>query len=272
MKDMSQLIVDSKKTELKPHNISFKTKSSEEDASTAIVLPTYCEAGNIESLVREIKSLMPSALIIVIDDASYDGTANIVENLQKEYSRLLLFRRPGKLGLGTAITDAFRIILALKNPPKYIVTMDADYSHNPQAIPKLLTAAKKGYSLVIGSRYTNGSKIHGWHVLRWLTSRVANFIASTMVGMRIRDCTSGFRCYSKNYVEDVIKYLHSQTYEIQIETVKQAWNHGFKVKEVPIIFENRKKGKSKLTRIEFQGFLSYIVRTKLISRRQELNV
>lgn len=260
--------MDSKQTELKSQSIAFRTRCLKEDTSVAIVLPTYCEAGNIENLVREIKDLMAGALIVVIDDASYDGTAAIVEDLQNEYDGLYLFKRPAKLGLGTAITDAFRIILSLKNTPEYIITMDADYSHNPQAIPKLLAAMDPGYSLVIGSRYTKGSKICGWHVLRWFISRVANFIASTMVGLQIRDCTSGFRCYSKNYVKDVIKYLHSQTYEIQIETVKQAWTRRFKVKEIPIVFENRKKGKSKLTRTEFQGFLSYIVRTKLLFNRK----
>ena len=231
--------------------------------TVAIMLPTYCEADNIESLIREIKNLKPDSLIAVIDDSSHDGTADIVRRLQEEHHNILVLTRPAKLGLGTAITDGFRLILSLRKPPDYIITMDADYSHNPQAIPRLLSAAQKGYDLVIGSRYTEGSRIVGWHTIRWLISRVANFIASTMVGLQIRDCTSGFRCYSKNYVRKVIGYLHSQTYEIQIETVKQAWTRGFKVKEIPITFENRKKGKSKLTRVEFQGFLSYIMKTKL---------
>ena len=242
---------------------SSMDKTQKKKPPVAIMLPTYCEAGNIESLIREIKNLKPDSLIVVIDDSSHDGTASIVEELQKEYDNILVFTRPAKLGLGTAITDGFKVILSLKNPPDYIITMDADYSHNPQAIQKLLATGEKGYDLVIGSRYKEGSRIVGWHILRRLISRVANFIASTMVGMRIHDCTSGFRCYSKNYVENVIGYLHSQTYEIQIETVKQAWTRGFKVKEVPITFENRKRGKSKLTKAEFQGFLSYIIKTKL---------
>jgi len=242
-----------------------------EKPSVAIMLPTYCEAGNIESLIRKIKSLKPDSLIVVIDDSSHDGTASIVQDLQKEFNNILVFTRPAKLGLGTAITDGFKLILSLENPPEYIITMDADYSHNPQTIPKLLSAAEKGYDLVIGSRYKKGSRIIGWHIIRWLISRVANFIASTMVGMKIRDCTSGFRCYSKNYVKEVIGHLHSQTYEIQIETVKQAWTRGFKVKEVPMTFENRKRGKSKLTRAEFQGFLSYIIGTKLGIRKVRMS-
>ncbi len=243
--------------------LSSADKTLKKRPSVAVILPTYCEAGNIESLIREIKNLKHDSLIVVIDDSSHDGTASIAEKLQKEYDNILVFTRPAKLGLGTAITDGFRIVLSLTETPDHIITMDADYSHNPQAIPKLLATAEKGYDLVIGSRYTKGSNIVGWHILRRLISRVANFIASTMVGLKLRDCTSGFRCYSKNYVENVIGYLHSQTYEIQIETVKQAWSRGFKVKEVPITFENRKKGKSKLTKAEFQGFLSYVLRTKV---------
>ncbi len=248
---------------------SDRAKAETQERNTAaILLPTYCEAGNIESLIREIKHLKGDSLIVVVDDSSQDGTARIARRLQKEYDKILVFSRPAKLGLGTAITDGFRLILSLKKPPDHIITMDADYSHNPQAISQLLAVAERGYDLVIGSRYTLGSRIVGWHILRRLISRVANFVASTMVGMKIHDCTSGFRCYSRNYVEQVIGHLHSQTYEIQIETVKQAWTRDFRVKEVPIVFENRKKGKSKLTRIEFQAFLSYIIMSKLVRMKE----
>ena len=228
-----------------------------------VILPTYCEVGNVESLIQEIKSIKRDSLILVIDDSSPDGTATAVKKMQKKHDGILLLERDSKLGLGTAITDGFRVMLSLKNPPKHIVTMDADYSHSPQTIPRLLEAAEKGCDLVIGSRYSAGGRIVGWHVLRRVISRVANLIASTMVGMKVHDCTSGFRCYSKEYVESVIGCLHSQTYEIQIETVKQAWTRGFSLVEIPIKFENRKNGKSKLTKAEFQGFLSYIVKAKM---------
>lgn len=137
--------------------------------------------------------------------------------------------------------------------------MDADYSHNPQDIPRLIDAAKRGNDLVIGSRYCQGGRILGWNRMRWLVSRVANLLASTITGARIRDCTSGLRCYSRHYVKTVLPYLHSQTYEIQIETIKQARLRKFSVKEIPITFVNRKLGKSKLTRAEFQAFLYYII-------------
>jgi len=231
--------------------------------SIVVLLPTYCEIDNIESLIHKINRLDLNSAIVVVDDSSPDGTAEAVIKLHEKYGNVHLISRPRKLGLGTAITDGFNIVLSLRNAPDYVVTMDADYSHNPQALPKLLDSARGGYDLVIGSRYTTSGKIVGWHVIRRLISRVANFLASTMVAMRIHDCTSGYRCYSKNYIQSVVEHLHSQTYEIQIETIKQAWTRRFRIKEVPITFESRKEGKSKLTKAEFQGFLSYILRTKM---------
>ncbi len=228
----------------------------------AVILPTYCEAENIQNLIEEIQGLKLNLLIVVIDDSSPDGTSKIVRRLQEKYDNLLLLLRPTKLGLGTAITDGFRLILSLPNPPGYIITMDADYSHNPQDIPKLIHAAREGYDLVIGSRYCSGGQILGWHFARLLISRCANLIASTIVGTRLHDCTSGFRCYTSRYVKPVLDNLHSQTYEIQIETVRQARAKGFMMKEIPITFVNRKRGKSKLTKNEIQTFLSYIMKTR----------
>lgn len=245
----------------------FFTHFSRRKPTVAILLPTYCEAENIESLIREliqeVKNLNLESYIVVIDDSSPDETIEVVKKLQNEYNNIILYVRPAKLGLGSAITDGFRFILSWEKPPEYIVTMDADYSHDPKEIPKLISAVDDGCDLVIGSRYCEGGEIVGWSSIRWLISRFANFIASTMVRMKIRDCTSGMRCYSLQYVKNVIGDLHSQTYEIQIETVKQAWARGFRIKEVPITFVNRKRGKSKLTLTEIKSFLWYIIKTKL---------
>lgn len=238
------------------------SKQNEDAPEVAILLPTYCEAGNIKSLIREIGSLDISPLIVVIDDSSPDGTADIVEKLMEEYNIELLVR-PNKLGLGSAITDGFRFILSIKNPPDYVISMDADYSHNPMDILRLMENARDGCDLVIGSRYCRGGGIVGWNSVRYLISRVANFFAANMFKMRVNDCTSGLRCYSIRYIKNVIGDLHSQTYDIQIETVKQARSQGFFVKEIPITFTNRKVGKSKLTLAEIWGFLSYILKAKL---------
>lgn len=229
--------------------------------SVAVILPTYCEADNIENLILEIQKLKLDLSIAVVDDSSPDGTGDIVKKLQEEYGNIHLFSRNEKLGLGTAITTGFKYALQLREPPNYIITMDADYSHNPQDIPSLVNAAKEGCDLVIGSRYTQGGKVIGSSLWRRLISRLANVIAAATVDARLHDCTSGFRCYSKRYVKDVLPSLHSQTYEIQIETLRQARMNGFKVKETPITFIDRKKGKSKLTIAEIKCFITYILKT-----------
>jgi dolichol-phosphate mannosyltransferase len=231
------------------------------NASVAVLLPTYCEAENIERLIRQIMQLDQSLSIVVIDDSSPDGTAEIVKKLQTAYSKLYLVSRKGKLGLGTAITTGFRFAISLNPPPDFIITMDSDYSHNPRDIPRLLKSAKNGNGVVIGSRYVKGGHIKNWPLKRRLISQSANVIGTLVIGKRIRDCTSGFRCYSRNYVADVINTLHSATYEIQIETLKQARLKQFTVKEIPITFRDRKKGTSKLSKGEIKGFLTYAIKS-----------
>jgi dolichol-phosphate mannosyltransferase len=228
-------------------------------SDVGVILPTYCEAANIGQLIQEIEDLKQKISILVIDDSSPDGTASIVRSLQKKYNNILLLSRPKKNGLGTAITDGFKIFLSLKNPPEYIVTMDADYSHNPKDVPCVVSAAKEGKGLAIGSRYCKGGRIINWSLFRLVTSRVANLIASILVKAKIHDYTSGLRCYSTDLVRAIVADLHSQTYEIQIETVRQACRRKFDVREIPMTFVNRKKGKSKLTPNEIKEFISYVL-------------
>jgi dolichol-phosphate mannosyltransferase len=243
-------------------NMSDDRLNAINEPTVAIMLPTYREAQSIESLIREIQSLNLNSLVLVIDDSSPDETANIVRRLQKEYDNIILFVRPAKLGLGTAITAGFRFLLSLEDPPDYIIAMDSDYSHDPRDIRRLVNSAMQGQDLVIGSRYVHGGKTIDWPIARQLISRLANLVATMMAGIRVQDCTSGFRCYSREYVRDVINNLHSQTYEIQIETVKQAWIRKFAISEIPIVFSNRKRGKSKLSKAEVKGFLAYVIKTK----------
>jgi dolichol-phosphate mannosyltransferase len=242
-------------------------KSDEAGSQVAVILPTYCEAENIESLISSIEDLQIDPTIVVIDDSSPDGTAGIVKKLQKVYPEMILLSRPRKSGLGTAITDSFRFILSQPNPPDFIITMDADYSHDPRDIPRLLRQAEKGYDLVIGSRYCPGGKVIGWNMRRLLISRVANGATAKIVALPVNDFTSGFRCYSREYVEEILPNLHSETYEIQIETLRQARIHNAGVAEVSITFTNRKMGKSKLTKNEILSYLLYILRT--IPKRSE---
>jgi dolichol-phosphate mannosyltransferase len=231
------------------------------DSNVAVILPTYCEAENIENLVSTIENLGINLTIVVVDDSSPDGTGRIVRKMQETYPRLVLLSRPRKAGLGTAITNSFRSILSWPNPPDYLVTMDADHSHDPQDIPRLLRQAKQGSDVVIGSRYCGGGEVKGWNFRRVMISRIANKITAELVALPINDFTSGFRCYSRKYVERVLPKLHSETYEIQIETLRQARLHHAKVTEAPITFTNRKMGKSKLTKSEILSFLLYMLRT-----------
>jgi dolichol-phosphate mannosyltransferase len=227
-------------------------------SEVGVILPTYCEAANIEKLITEIESLNLRLSILVIDDSSSDGTIDIVRKLQMKFSNILLMIRPQKLGLGTAITDGFKLFLSLKRPPEYIITMDADYSHNPKDIPRLIKPLKNGFDLVIGSRYCEDGGTLNWGLSRLAISKVANFMASSLIGEKIHDYTSGLRCYSSKLVQNIITDLHSETYEIQIETIRQSHLRKRKIGEVPITFASRKKGKSKLSFNEITQFLSYI--------------
>jgi dolichol-phosphate mannosyltransferase len=233
-----------------------------------VILPTYCEAQNIERLIVEIESLPLNTSILVIDDSSPDGTADIVKKLQAKYPNILLLVRPRKRGLGTAITDGFKIFLSLKNVPDSVVTMDADYSHNPEDLPRLVSNMRNGSGLVIGSRYCRGGKTAGWPCGRKIISRGANAIARSVLDLRLHDCTSGFRCYSTSFLRETINHLHSHTYEIQIETIKQAHLKGFTAAEIPILFVNRKRGKSKLSAVEIKSYLSYIFKTVMPKRNR----
>jgi dolichol-phosphate mannosyltransferase len=225
------------------------------------LLPTYCEAENIGNLIEEIQKLNLNLTITVVDDSSPDGTADIVKELQKKYPNIHFISRSGKLGLGTAIVAGFRFFLSLPNPPDYIITMDSDYSHNPKDIIRLVKRAKEGKDLVIGSRYIAGGESESWPLKRRLISRIANLIAAFVVGRRIKDCTSGFRCYSKKYVQRVLPALHCTTYEIQIETLRQGKLSHLQIGEIPITFVERKKGKSKLSKDEIRAFLAYVAKS-----------
>lgn len=231
-----------------------------------VILPTYGEADNIGRLIEDIENLHLNAHLLVIDDSSPDQTGEIVQQKQSKYPNITLHTRPKKSGLGTAITDGFKIFLAAKEPPKYVFTMDADYSHNPQDLPQLLSAMKEcECGIVIGSRYIKGGRIAGWPFSRKIISKTANFVAKASLGLKLKDCTSGFRCYSTRFLQQAIGNLHSHTYEIQIETVRQAALRNFNVKETPILFVNRKRGKSKLTWTEIKSYITYTLKATLNS-------
>jgi len=231
------------------------------ELQVAIILPTYCEAENVANIIHAIEELELRSLILVIDDSSPDGTQEKVKQLQQEYENIVLLTRPFKMGLGTAITDGFRHLLSRGgDTAEYIITMDADNSHNPYEIPKLFSMAQRGYDVVVGSRYCKEGKVEGWKLSRLIISKAANKIVRKLIKLPINDFTSGFRCYSRKYITMALPKLHSQTYEIQIETLRQAKIQNSRVAEIPITFQNRKRGKSKLTLTEITAFLKYILK------------
>ena len=216
--------------------------------SKVIIIPTYNEKENIEKIIRKVFTLPEGFHILVIDDGSPDGTADIVKRLQKEYPQSLhIIERQGKLGLGTAYITGFN--WALDNGYDYIFEMDADFSHNPDDLPKLYNAcAKGGAGLAIGSRYCKGISVVNWPIGRVIMSYYASTYVRTVLGMKIFDCTAGFKCYTKRVLQKIdLDNIQMNGYGFQIEMKYTTYKLGFKIKEVPIIFINRTEGTSKMS-------------------------
>lgn len=212
-----------------------------------VVTPTYNEAGTIEKLIDRIFQLSIAGLdILVVDDNSPDGTAALVENRQTQEPRLHLIRRPAKLGLGTAYAVGFRF--AIDRGFDYVFEMDADLSHNPDDLPRFLEKIKN-YDLVIGSRYTRGVNVINWPLSRLLLSLWANWYTRKITGLPLRDCTSGFKCFRREVLENVmLDKIKSDGYSFQIELNFAAWRLGYRMVELPIIFVDREIGDSKMSR------------------------
>ena len=213
-----------------------------------VVVPTYNELENIEQLLRNIISLQHQFDVLVVDDNSPDGTAGLVKKLMKEFPRrFFLLERAGKLGLGSAYIAGFK--WALEGDYSYIFEMDADYSHNPIDLMKLLGACKDdGFDLAIGSRYATGVNVVNWPMSRvllsWMASRYVRFIT----GMNIYDTTAGFICYRRTVLEKInLDKIHFVGYAFQIEMKYKAYLSKFRIKEVPVIFTDRTNGESKMS-------------------------
>ena len=212
-----------------------------------VIIPTYNEKENIEAIIRKVFSLDGDFNVLIIDDGSPDGTATIVKGLQTEFSdRLFMIERSGKLGLGTAYLTGFK--WALEQGYDYIFEMDADFSHNPEDLPRLYNACAECGGVAIGSRYCDGISVVNWPIGRILMSYCASIYVKTVLGMKIHDCTAGFKCYSRKALETIdLDDVRMKGYGFQIEMKYTAWKLGFKLVEVPIIFVNRKLGTSKMS-------------------------
>ncbi len=213
---------------------------------TLVIIPTYNELENLPRLLPAVLAKDHSIDILIVDDNSPDGTAGFVEKEMQTNSRLHLVKRSSKQGLGTAYIAGFKY--ALQNNYDYIFEMDADFSHDPNEILKFLVEIKNA-DLVIGSRYVTGVNVINWPMRRLLLSWFANLYTRFITGMPVHDATGGFKCFRKEVLEKInLDKVRSNGYAFQIEMNFKAWKNGFKVKEIPIIFVDRVKGKSKMSR------------------------
>ena len=213
-----------------------------------VIVPTYDEAENLERLVTEIMAQPASLHVVVVDDNSPDGTGDIADALALQHTRLQVIHRPRKLGLGTAYIAGFDH--ALERGYGYAITMDADFSHNPRYLPGLL-AMTEDHDVVIGSRYAKGGGSTGCTWPRIALSRGANAFAKFMLGLKARDCTAGFRCYAANVLRAIeLDTIFSNGYSFLVEMVTRCERSGYSIGELPIVFDNRQRGKSKISRIE----------------------
>ncbi len=218
-------------------------------SDTLVTIPTYNEAANIPRIIDRLMNLDLILDILILDDGSPDGTADLVKEKQHEYpDRIFLIERKEKLGLGSAYIKGFHY--ALENGYQYICEMDADFSHNPEDIPKLVNPVKAGEAdIAIGSRYSNGISIVNWPLSRLILSYGANLYARWITGLPMKDTTAGFKCIHRDVLSKVnIDKIRSNGYAFQIEIHFRAWKSGFKLKEVSIIFREREEGVSKMSK------------------------
>jgi len=230
-------------------------------SKTAIIIPTYNEKDNIKKLIQAIFGISHGIKIIVVDDNSPDKTGEIVDALKKKYKNLQIIHRTKKNGRGGACIEGFRCALA--EGAEYIFEMDADFSHDPIDIPRLLAKVKDGYDMVIGSRYVKGSKILNWGLKRTIFSKFANIYARVILGIPIHDYTNGYRCYTKKAMSTIdFDKIEAAGYIVLSEMSYQLYQKHLKIGEIPITFVNRKRGISNLSKNEIISAFTNVLRLK----------
>jgi len=211
-----------------------------------VIIPTYNESENIDPMLSKLLELPYGLDVLVVDDNSPDGTAEFVERWKAKSERVHLLRRPGKMGLGSAYRDGFRY--ALEHGAEYVFEMDADFSHDPGAIGEFLSAAQDA-DIVLGSRYLNGVTVVNWPLSRLILSYSANVYTRIVTGLPLADATGGFKCFRRRALEGVrLDRVKSEGYSFQIEMSFRCWKRGFRIKEIPILFVDRRAGQSKMSR------------------------
>jgi dolichol-phosphate mannosyltransferase len=226
-----------------------------------VVLPTYDEAPNVRPMVEAVLAADPRIDVLVVDDASPDGTGDLVEAAMESEPRLSLLRRPGKLGLGTAYQAGFHH--GLEGGHELVLTMDCDGSHDPHYLPDLIRGAED-HDLVIGSRYVPGGGVAHWPLHRRLLSKGANLYTRALLRLPVRDCTSGYRCHRREVLEAVDPFsVRSSGYSFLEEMVWRVHRAGFRIGETPILFEDRMLGRSKIGRAEIGRAMVHVLGTAL---------
>ena len=235
-------------------------------SDSIVIIPTYNERENIENIIRAVFGLEKTFHILIIEDGSPDGTAAIVKTLQQEFpDRLFMIERKGKLGLGTAYITGFK--WALEHSYEYIFEMDADFSHNPNDLPRLYEAcAVQGGDVAIGSRYVSGVNVVNWPMGCVLMSYFASKYVRIVTGLPIHDTTAGFKCYRRQVLETIdLDHIRFKGYAFQIEMKFTAYKCGFKIIEVPVIFINRELGTSKMNSSIFGEAVFGVIKLKVNS-------
>jgi dolichol-phosphate mannosyltransferase len=211
-----------------------------------VVVPTYNEADNIVKLIPAVLGQSSAVEILIVDDSSPDGTGGIVRGLMKSEPRIHLIERPGKMGLGTAYVAGFTF--AIGKGYEYVMEMDADFSHDPDDIPRFLEKIRE-CDVVLGSRYKNGVRVLDWPMQRLLLSYSANVYTQFMTGLPLHDATGGFKCFRREVLESIdLSRIKSNGYAFQIEMSYKLWKKGFRLEELPIVFHDRRSGVSKMSR------------------------
>lgn len=231
-----------------------------EKTKISIILPTVNERRNLKKLIPILLNLNLNLEIIVVDDGSTDGTIELVKEFMKKNHNIKLVLRPKRMGLGSAYIDGFKV-----SNGDFIVTMDADLSHDPKYIPELLKKANVSKAdIILGSRYLREGKVIGWKIHRRIISKIANMVAKLALGLKVNDATTGYRLYRREAFEKIVSQIKAKGYEFQVESLYLAKILGLKIVEYPIVFIDRVAGKSKLKITDIFSFLKTILKLKFL--------
>ncbi|MCL5257104.1 MAG: polyprenol monophosphomannose synthase [Chloroflexi bacterium] len=235
---------------------------------TYVVIPTYNEIENLENIVAAVLAASPGINVIIVDDGSPDGTGEAADHLAAADERVKVIHRSGKLGLGTAYICGFK--RALAEGADYICEMDADFSHNPSYVPSLLSAVDDGADVAIGSRYVPGGGTPDWSLSRRIISQGGSLYARIVLGMSVKDLTGGFKCFRRQVLEAIdLDSVHSNGYSFQIEMNYKSASKGFRLVEVPIVFPDRRVGKSKMSKRIVTEAMVVVPRLRLERLREQ---